>query len=165
MLTVENGTGLANADSYVSVEEADAYHASRGNVLWADILPAQKEVLLRRATDYITYIFGRSFIGVRAVSGQSLAWPRISINDINLYSLGVPREIREATAELALVANTAPLMPNQTTVRKKMVKVGPIQVEYDAGAWTGNRFVSATARLSAFIEGQSSGMTARLVRT
>lgn len=33
-LTVEDGTVVANADSYVTVEYADAYHRKRGNTSW-----------------------------------------------------------------------------------------------------------------------------------
>lgn len=167
MLTVEDGTGLSNADSYVSVADADAYHEARGNTVWATLALERKEQLLRIASDYITYIFGPSFIGVRYKATQSLAWPRYSSTDYTLFELGVPREIKEATAELALVANSTSLMPNQTTMRKKSVKVGPIAVEYDASSWTGPRFVAATSRLAAFLGGFNTAAvsTARLIRT
>ena len=167
MLTVEDGTGLPNADSYVSVDEADAYHAAHGNLTWAGLEVEQKEILLRRATDYITYIFGPSFIGTRAVAGQALAWPRTSIYDINLYGLGVPRQVREATVELALTANTTPLVPNPSIgLRKKKVKVGSIEVEYDANSYTAPRFVEATMRLAQLMDIRTSnGITARVVRT
>jgi hypothetical protein len=36
MLTVEDGTGLSNADSYVSVATADAYFTARGNKSWSE---------------------------------------------------------------------------------------------------------------------------------
>lgn len=44
MLIVEDGTGIANADSYVSVAEADAYHVAFGNDLWAAIDPTKKKL-------------------------------------------------------------------------------------------------------------------------
>lgn len=167
MLIPEDGTGLSNADSYISVDEADLYHSNRGNDAWAAIDAARKEQLLRQATDYITYIFGPSFIGVKAVLGQSLAWPRISTTDYTLFSLGVPQAVREATAELALIAQTTPLLPNQISMRKRSVKVGPISVDYDANSFTGPRFVSATVRLADLLTGPaaSSVQTAKLVRT
>lgn len=167
MLIPEDGTGLTNADSYVSVDEADTYHNNRGNDVWQTISETVKEQLLRRATDYITYIFGPSFIGQKATTNQSLSWPRISIDDIDLYSLGVPIQVREATAELALISQTTPLLPNETSARKKSVKVGPISVEYDASSFTGPKFVSATVRLAELLGGINSAAvrTARLVRT
>jgi hypothetical protein len=167
MLIVENGTGLPNADSYVSLAEADEYHEKRGNQVWATLSEARREQLLRLASDYITYIFGNIFVGKKAVAGQSLVWPRISTVDINLYTLGVPRQIREATAELALVANTTALMPNNTNgPAKRKVKVGPIEVEYVASAFTGPRFLAATARLAEFVSQMvSSGIQAKVIRT
>lgn len=167
MLIVEDGTGLPNAESYVSVAEADDYHSKRGNELWATLTLDKKEQLLRIASDYITYIYGNIFIGKRAVSGQALAWPRISITDYTLYSLGVPRQIREATAELALVANSTSLMPNTASpAAKKRVKVGPIEVEYVTSAYTGPRFLAATSRLAEFVDQiTSSGIHAKVVRT
>ena len=36
-IIVETGVGLSNANSYASVSEADTYHASKGNRLWAGI--------------------------------------------------------------------------------------------------------------------------------
>jgi hypothetical protein len=161
MLIVEDGTGLTNADSLASVAFADNYHFLRANERWQEISPTRKEQLLRRATDYIKYIFGRSLAGVVAVTGQSQVFPRI-ISGVNV---GNPLAVQEATAELALIADTTALMPSETSMRKKMVKVGPIQVEYDASSFTGPRFVSAVNRLIEFMDGRSSGMTARLVRT
>lgn len=166
MLIVENGTGLPNADSYVSLAEADEYHLKRGNQMWGNLSAERREQLLRLASDYITYIFGNVFVGVRAVSSQSLAWPRISTVDYTLYNQGVPRQIREATAELALVQNTTPLMPNVRSAAKKKVKVGSIEVEYVASGYTGPRFLAATSRLGEFVNQMlGSGLHAKVVRT
>ena len=43
-LIVEDGTGLAGAESYVSVTDADTYHDKRGNTAWATLTTAQKVV-------------------------------------------------------------------------------------------------------------------------
>jgi len=165
MLIVEDGTGLANSESYESVANADAFHLKRGNTVWGTLSETRKEQLLRQATDYITYVFGPSFIGIRAVLGQALAWPRQLSDGGYLFSLGVPREIKQATVELALIAHTTALSPNQTGAAKKKVKVGPIEVEYDTSSFNGPRFVSATSLLASFMDTRSGGMTARLVRT
>jgi hypothetical protein len=167
MLIVEDGTGLPNADSYISLADADLYHSNLGNAIWETISEGRREQLLRQATNYITYIFGPSFSGVRATAGQNLAWPRISTSDYLLYSQGVPRAVKEATAELALIAHSTPLLPVQTTVRKKRVKIGPIEVEYDANSLTGPRFVAATSKLTELLANAPIGgiQQARLVRT
>ena len=48
----EDGTGLAEANSYVSVAEADAYHADRGNAAWIGEDSAKQSALIK-ATDYL----------------------------------------------------------------------------------------------------------------
>lgn len=53
-LIVEDGTGLADAESYLSVADADTYHADRNNEAWQDYSTAEKEAALRKATQYIT---------------------------------------------------------------------------------------------------------------
>src|SRR5689334_24452499 len=118
-LIVEDGTGVSNADSYVSRIEADAYHAARGNDVWATLSEDKRDQLLRRAADYITHIFGRGFLGQRAYAGQALAWPRRDIRNRNLLTLAVPREVREAKAALALIASTTPPLPSVTAMRKQ----------------------------------------------
>lgn len=42
-LEVEDGSGKANADSYISVADADAYFAARGITLWATMQEVEKE--------------------------------------------------------------------------------------------------------------------------
>ena len=51
-MVVEDGTGLSNADSFVSVAYADTYFSTRGVSAWASL--TNKEALLIKATDYIT---------------------------------------------------------------------------------------------------------------
>ena len=41
-MIVENGTGLPNADSYVSVEFADSYFSARGVSGWDALTDEQK---------------------------------------------------------------------------------------------------------------------------
>ena len=52
-LTPETGAGLADADSYCSQADADAYHDDRGNGAWALLDSDAKDAALRKATDYM----------------------------------------------------------------------------------------------------------------
>lgn len=149
-LVVEDGTGFSNADSYVGVAEADGYHSALGNDAWAALQPARKEVLLRRATNYISDVYRNAFAGAPAKAGQSLAWPRIpqTVLERPLVPLAtVPRGVREAAIELALIADKADLLPNPKRL-KKSVKIGPLSVEY-ADEPTGEKFVAASLKLAA----------------
>jgi hypothetical protein len=46
-LIVEDGTGLANAESYVSVADATTYHANIGNTAWAVYRQSLRDITLQ----------------------------------------------------------------------------------------------------------------------
>lgn len=162
-LTVEDGTGLANADSYVSVADTTAYHLSRGNAAWAAGAPTDQETALRRSTFWIDPTYRGRFPGYQVNGrGQSLEWPRIGAyvtipdngrsdafyygNERDYVYLNgvyyipptqVPREVITATCEAALRELVSPgvLAPDQT--RDDLLaslKVGPITLTYGGGS-------------------------------
>lgn len=135
-LIVEDGTGRDDAESLASVEQADAHHAARGNARWAQLQVIEKEQALRRATDYMGQMYSAKWKGVRARAGQALDWPRA---DVRLPGAGcvpsdaIPRQITQATAELALRAAAGELAADLgRTVAEKTI--GPIKTVYAAGA-------------------------------
>lgn len=93
MLILETGAGLADANSYADVAEADAYFADREIAAWSAATAQNRSAALIRATDYIdaNYIF-RS---VKAVDEQSLENPRYPLDTLSPYLV-------KATIELAL---------------------------------------------------------------
>lgn len=77
MLIVEDGSGLANAESYVSASDAASYAADRGLTFPAS--PADKaEAALRRATAYIDNTYRTRFPGQRKKSACRLWNGRVS---------------------------------------------------------------------------------------
>ena len=157
--TVEDGTGLAGANSYASVSYANDYHDGRGNTLWthSSVTDSDKEQALVRATDYIEKRFGHKFRGWKESSTQALQWPRIDAEDNSGYLLpDIPDKLKQAVAEYALRSvslhelSPDPISPvpkqvnlhGQTRdlsstgeVSKKTEKVGPIEesTEYRFG--------------------------------
>jgi hypothetical protein len=115
-LIVEDGTGIANAESYCSVAQASAYHGARSTAdAWANLDTPTQESNLRTATDYLTQMYTMRWAGKRRYLAQSLDWPRWGVPWPNGYALfrpdGVmPPELISATAELALKAASGPLM-------------------------------------------------------
>jgi hypothetical protein len=74
-LIKEDGTGKANANSYASVEDSDAYHDGHlYATVWAAATIAKKEAALVFATRLIDTEY--QFNGTRALAGQALQWPR-----------------------------------------------------------------------------------------
>lgn len=165
-LIVEDGTGIANAESLVTVAFMDTYHAERGNTLWAPISNDRKEQLARKATEYLTATYYGAWIGVAAYTGNNLPFPRkpTEPRHYGLYELGVPLEVKRAVAELALIADTVPLLPATIARGKKKVKVGPIEVEYDGNSPTQTKFVSASLLIVPYLRPIATTNMARLIR-
>lgn len=135
-LVVENGTGLSNAESYLSVADADVYHAARGNpVAWSGATTAEKETALLAATEYIDSVYRGAWKGTRAVETQALSWPRVDAYDSDDFLIDsgvVPLEVERATAELALRALSAELMPDISepgSIKRERLKAGPVETE------------------------------------
>lgn len=134
-LTVEDGTGLENADAFVDVDYVDAYHAALGNTAWSSGTTDTKEQAIRRATLYLSESYNWKGYPVR-FRQQALAWPRTYVED--RYGFGidsdvVPTEVKKATAEVALRELTTPnaMMPDFTpSAQVKRERVGPLEVEY-----------------------------------
>ena len=103
MLIVEDGSVVANADSYQSIVEADAYWAKHASpVAWTGATDAIKESALRYATQWIDQKF--TWGGDIYTSTQVLDWPRQSCYDDEGRLIAddiVPLAVQQATDEMA----------------------------------------------------------------
>lgn len=170
-LIVEDGSGLANAESFISEADADLYHENRGNTTWDSV--AEKEAMLRRATDYMEQAYRLRWTGMRVTTTQRLSWPRawVPIPDApsGYGSVGgyveqnvVPEQVKAACAELALLASTGDLNPVLDRVTTREV-VGEIEVEYQPNSPQYKRYRSVDMLLEPFLGGSPNTM--RLTRT
>lgn len=146
----------AGAESYCSVEYADAIHAARGNTAWAAFTTEQKEQDLRKGTDYMAAYSGR-WRGGRASPSQTLDWPRLDVvaHGYDVASNVVPDAVKTACALLALKAHTATLAPDLGP-QKLEVTVGPITTKYAPGTRESTKFAAAEALLAPYLMGGSS---------
>jgi len=141
---LEDGTGVASSNAYISEAFADTYHTDRGMTSWlySDVLQAvpittaQKEAAIIRATDHVDKVFGSRYRGTAETSTQGLAWPRTGAYDPNNFVLSnVPSQLQKAVAEYALRAllygnltpDAPPVGPRQTLV------AGEVLAEYGEG--------------------------------
>lgn len=151
-LVTEDGTGLAGAESFVSVADADTYHSVRANAAWALLTTANKEAALRQATEYMDAVY--AWAGTRGNDTQALGWPRygVVVDGVSVDSDAVPTAIARACAELALRASSADLAPDVGR-QKSREKVGPIEVEYSTSAPAYTTYRQIDAMLSRYIVG------------
>lgn len=161
-LVVEDGTGLTNAESFISVANADARHTALGNTAWTGA-DAVKEAALRKATNYMEGAYRQAWKGTKWTRTQALSWPRF-----NAYVDGwlidgniVPAEVANACADLALKALSEELAPDleRAVIREK---IGPIETEYSASLPQSKRFRAIDMMLGPYLK--AGGSSARLVR-
>lgn len=136
-LVVEDGTGKANADALISVVDATAYHAGRGNAEWASETydDDDRERAIRRATAFLSNSF--TWAGIRSKNRkQALAWPRSGVVDQEgngIKADEIPIEIADACAEIALRELVSPGAMNPDFTASDLVKrekIGAIETEY-----------------------------------
>jgi hypothetical protein len=139
-IIVETGLALAEANSYASVADADAFHAELGNATWVDADAADKELALIKASRYLDQAY--SFKGRRRTRGQGMAWPRFEVIDQDGYEVEpdeVPYEVGDAACLAALrVIQGTSLAPETVTtapVKRVRSKLGDLEeeTEYVAG--------------------------------
>lgn len=136
-LTVEDGTGLAAADSFISVTDADTYFTNHGSPsAWTGLTNANKESALRYATLFINHRY--QWPGMILVDTQALALPRKFGYDEEGRSLAddeVWSQVEQATCEAALAHVSNAL--NQILQRGGMIdslSVGSISIDFSSFA-------------------------------
>lgn len=160
-LIVETGAGLSNAESYISVANADTRMTNVGNSNWTTLTTTEKEQALRRATIYMEQAYRERWLGYRETDTQALSWPRNSVivdGFIPVDTDVVPADVANACADLAFKAAAGDLNPELTrgVVRKK---VGPLETEYDRNSPQSVRYRSVDMMLAPYLKGSSAMAT------
>lgn len=176
-MTLEATPGHAAADSYFTLDEADAYFTARGVSAWTGSATA-KEAAARKGTSYLDNAYRQLWKGYRTEQTQRLAWPRIgnggdlrgrfSVADRTFPVYGlvdedgfeietnvIPRQVKEAAMEAALLALTGtklePVLERGGYVKSVSKGLGPLQksITYADGAPVLPRFTVIDGLLSA----------------
>lgn len=128
-LVVEDGTGKADATSYVSAADAQAWASARGLSFTGNDAAVEKHLLL--AMDYVESFRAR-FKGSKTTSEQALQWPRtgVVLDSVELTDDTIPAELKSAVIQLAFESQTTDLQPSGTGQEVLREKVGPIETQY-----------------------------------
>jgi hypothetical protein len=166
-LITEDGTGKADAESYISVADAMTYHAARGNAAWAALSSdAVREQLLRKAAEYMQATYRTRWAGYRKTVTQALDWPRYEVPVFDapggygvlpayVNSTIIPVEVQRACAELALKASSADLLADQSQGVKSKT-VGSIAIVYDERSNRSKQYVAIDRMLRPYLSGSDS---------
>ncbi|HEY9245639.1 MAG TPA: DnaT-like ssDNA-binding protein [Candidatus Methanoperedens sp.] len=128
-LTVEDGTGILNADSYVALTDFRTFASNRGLTL--PIADNDCEILLRKALDYIE-TFRDRFKGAKLFGQSYLQWPRSEVL-IDNFEIGldeIPIQLKNAQMQAAFELQSVDPMStiSEPAIRSEQVDV--IKTEY-----------------------------------
>lgn len=158
-MIVEDGSGVTDANSYVTVAEYRAYATPRGVSLPVSDTEVETQLIL--ATDYLE---AQCWKGIAAYDGQGLALPRdeVYIGGSLIASDMIPNKIKFAQMQLAIqVNNGVDLMPTVVGGSASVVreKVGPLETEYASSLTVGTQpyFRSINALLNPYLCGLGFG--------
>lgn len=131
-LTVEDGTGLADAESYVSVADADTILDKYNKTdYWSTISTDEKEARLRLATRFID--MSMNFVSQPLTfdsdtEDQALSFPRKEFKDkLGRKVTGIPEALKESTALIA-GENADLLQPEEPGVKSE--SFGDSEIEW-----------------------------------
>lgn len=149
---VEDGTGLATANAYISVADCDTYQAEFIRNDWASLSNDLKELYIKQATKWIDNNY--SFDGTKNSREQALSFPRTYCYDKDGYLIDsdiVPKEIENATCEVAYlyVSNSSVFDTPERLTRKEKVDV--LEVEYIENQSEVNNFLEIDQILTGLI--------------
>lgn len=109
-LTVEDGSGVLDADSYIAASfvatYADAYGEDKTG--WLALSSSARDAACRVAAVVLDSRWRFRFPGLRATEDQGLAWPRSDALYIDGYPIdyqSIPVEVQRAQAHLALLSS------------------------------------------------------------
>lgn len=162
MLSVEDGTGLEVADSYVSRSELEQFLAE--NYITVDVSDERKDAVLREATRYHEAVYDYPYRCLSKV--QALRVPlshSINTADGREWS-GIPAKLKDAICLLAVEALNGPLVVNQAAKRKVRSKVDVVESQFEYDAAERNRVFLACDALVRQLGGHKRSSSLQLVR-
>lgn len=163
-LIVEDGTQVANSNTYVSDAEYAAYAAARGATIGSDA--TAREIELIKSMDYIESYRDR-FKGSKVSSTQSLQWPRVNvfIDGYSIDSDEIPDELKNAQMETGMILNSTEILNTGATQNISKEKVDVLDVEYfNGGSWETTRTDTIDVYLDVLLVNGGGGANVGVVR-
>jgi hypothetical protein len=128
--------GANNANSYATLEEADAYFLTHPEFnVWGDLDDEDKKRYLISYTRKLDLII---YAGRKLTQAQSLQWPRSTVYDRDGYAVtGVPSLLKDALFEWAIhdLTEDDNLAGDFELENLEQVEIGPIKYTVRAGAY------------------------------
>jgi len=152
-IIVEDGSIVANANSYVSEAELSTFASNRGITL-----TGTAAVLIIQSMDYIESL---NYKGFKLTDDQSLLWPRtgVIVDGYLISSDEIPQELKDGQMQTCIAIDEGN-DPLQDSPRKtKREKVGDLEVEYSDSSSSVVINKKITATLKKLLDGGAGGNT------
>lgn len=161
-IKAEDGTGLPDANSYITLAEAETYLDATGRACagaWSLASTDDKNSALINATQYMDTTYRCRYLGERAeatIDTQALEFPRDGLfapSGAAIDSADIPPEIGNACAEFALIAIAGEIQPDPAPVDASGRTVELLRVRVEGAVeketrYTGGSATSGSARRS-----------------
>ncbi|NOQ31793.1 MAG: hypothetical protein GQ570_11785 [Helicobacteraceae bacterium] len=151
-MLIEDGTGLALADTYADVAFVDAYFLKRNETSWTGS-NTEKEAYIYKAMDYIEAVYGQNWVGTTLNDTQGLTMPRL-YNSQTIYPLALQNAVCLMAMEVLHLGDNEKLMIN-VSQRVKKEKVASIEVEYSEYSSELTQYTEVYQLLSPYLESGS----------
>jgi hypothetical protein len=173
---VESGSGVSNANSYLSVADADTYHSIHSaSTAWNGAENAAKEAALRLATQYLDVKYDTRYRGIKTNVQQALCWPRLIGGYLTNIYYGrddyyyapnvIPQRLKDACAELALKVIQGDMLfvdlVNPGDIKSETKKIGPLEksVTYIGGKGLVKKYPLVEGLLKPLLSGSDTQMS------
>ena len=163
---VEDGTGLTNATSYISVADANGIVDTYGRAWSSDATTKDKQQALNAGTQYVDARFHELWQSYRTTEGQALDWPRYGVVDIDDWEIAddvIPDKLKQAVVEVAVYfdinGKVFPDADNSGTLKREKIKIDVLEFEeeYLGGSSGSDVSTKVDDLLKDYIGGASGG--------
>jgi len=127
-LIIEDGSIVANANSYVTDAEYVDYAATRGKTIATTATDREIELTLS-----MDYLYNQDYQGQRSEpDNQEQPFPRygVYLNDRLLDSATIPKELKNAQMEGAIASNGQELLVNSSSGNVQSEKLDVLEISY-----------------------------------
>lgn len=130
-LVIEDGSGVAGANSYVTFQDYSDWATARGITLEHVNQQEHIEQHIIRAMDYFENL---NFLGRKATDTQPLQWPRteVVIDSYSVNSDTIPQQVKNAVYEITKSIDDGDFYLDPVSRETIKEKVGDLEVTYSS---------------------------------
>lgn len=152
-LIIEDGSLVANANSYITVTAWDNWATDRG--ITHSHSDAKISHAILRAMDYFESL---NFLGLKHTETQALQWPRdrVFVDHYDVDSNEIPKEVKNAMYELTKIELDGDSALNPQERQTESEQIGDIRVTYSSNSMMRKRTPAFNHAVRKIIHGVNS---------